>query len=69
MPYTNKIKTLEESYSIVEAQLSQLVKSGSTDTTKMKTLQELKSKYLDELRLMRHAQWDNDQVVDMGDDR
>jgi hypothetical protein len=69
MPYTNKIKTLEESYSIVEAQLSQLVKSGSTDTIKMKTLQELKSKYLDELRLMRHAQWDNDQVVDMGDDR
>lgn len=69
MPYTNKIKTLEESYSIVEAQLSQLVKLGSTDTTKMKTLQELKSKYLDELRLMRHAQWDNDQVVDMGDDR
>ena len=70
MPYTNRIKTLEESHRMVENQLFQLEKSGSTDSAKIQKLRETKQKYLDELRLMRRAQWDHDHnTVDFGDDR
>ena len=70
MPYTNRIKTLEESHRMVENQLFQLEKSGSTDSAKIQKLREAKQKYLDELRLMRRAQWDHDHnTVDFGDDR
>ena len=70
MPYTNRIKTLEESHRMVENQLFQLEKSGSTDSAKIQKLREAKQKYLDELRLMRRAQWDHDhETVDFGDDR
>ena len=70
MPYKNRIKTLEEAYRMVENQLFQLEKSGSTDNDKMNKLSEAKSKYLTELRTMRRAQWDHDhEVIDYGDDR
>lgn len=70
MPYTNRIKTLEESYRLVENQLFQLEKSGSTDSDKITQLRQAKEKYLNELRHMRRAQWDNDhETVDFGDDR
>lgn len=69
MPYRERIKTLEESHRMVENQLFQLEKSGSTDTEKIKKLQEAKNKYLIELRAMRRAQWDHDNEVDFGDDR
>ena len=70
MPYTNRIKTLEESHRLVENQLFQLEKSGSTDSHKIQKLREAKDKYLSELRVMRRAQWDHDHnTVDFGDDR
>ena len=69
MPYTSRIKTLEESYRLVDNQLFQLEKSNSSDSAKIQKLRETKSKYLEELRLMRRAQWDNDNRVDFGDDR
>lgn len=70
MPYQQRIKTLEESHRIVDNQLFQLEKSGSTDSAKIQKLREAKQKYLDELRLMRRAQWDHDHnTVDFGDDR
>jgi hypothetical protein len=70
MPYTNRIKTLEESHRMVENQLFQLEKSGSTDSAKIQKLREAKDKYLSELRVMRRAQWDYDHnTVDFGDDR
>ena len=70
VPYKIRIKTLEESYSMVENQLFQLEKSGSTDTDKLTKLSEAKSKYLNELRMMRRAQWDHDhETIDYGDDR
>jgi len=70
MPYTNRIKTLEESHRLVENQLFQLEKSGSTDSDKIQKLREAKDKYLSELRVMRRAQWDHDHnTVDFGDDR
>lgn len=70
MPYTNRIKTLEESYRMVENQLFQLEKSGSTDSDKIQKLRETKEKYLGELRVMRRAQWDYDHnTVDFDDDR
>ena len=70
MPYTSRIKTLEESHRLVDNQLFQLEKSGSTDSAKIQKLREAKQKYLDELRLMRRAQWDHDHnTVDFGDDR
>ena len=70
MPYTQRIRTLEESHRLVENQLFQLEKSGSTDSAKIQKLRETKEKYLTELRAMRRAQWDHDhERVDFGDDR
>lgn len=70
MPYTNRIKTLEESYRLVDNQLFQLEKSGSTDSDKIQKLREAKQKYLSELQHMRRAQWDHDhERVDFEDDR
>lgn len=70
MPYTNRIKTLEESHRLVDNQLFQLEKEGSTDSVKIEKLREAKQKYLDELRHMRRVQWDYDhESVDFGDDR
>ncbi len=70
MPYTNRIKTLEESHRMVDDQLFQLEKSGSKDSDKIQKLRETKDKYLTELRVLRRAQWDNDHnTVDFGDDR
>jgi hypothetical protein len=70
MPYTQRINTLEESHRLVDNQLFQLEKSGSTDSDKIKKLREAKEKYLSELRVMRRAQWDHDHnTVDFGDDR
>jgi hypothetical protein len=70
MPYKNRIKTLEESIRLLDNQIFQLQKSGSTDTSKVKTLIETKDKYMSELRTMIRAQWDNDhETVDFGDDR
>jgi len=70
MPYTQRIKTLEESHHIVDNQLFQLEKSGSTDSDKIQKLRETKQKYLTELQRLRRAQWDHDhEIVDFGDDR
>lgn len=70
MPYTNRIKTLEESYSIVERQIEQLNKSDNPDTSKILSLTETKNKYLTELKTMRKAQWDHDhETIDYEDDR
>lgn len=70
MPYTQRINALEESYRMVDNQLFQLEKSGSTDKEKIKKLQDTKEKYLSELRVMRRAQWDHDhERVDFDDDR
>lgn len=70
MPYTQRIKTLEESYRVLDDQIFQLEKTSSTDTDKIKKLQDTKSKYLNELRVLRRAQWDHDhERVDLDDDR
>jgi flagellar biosynthesis/type III secretory pathway chaperone len=70
MPYKNRIKTLEESHRLVENQLFQLEKSGSTDVEKIQKLKEAKDKYFNELRNMNRAQWDHDhERVDLDDDR
>ena len=70
MPYTTRIRTLEESYRLLDDQIFQLEKTGSADTDQIKKLQDAKSKYLNELRVMRRAQWDHDhERVDLDDDR
>lgn len=70
MPYTTRIRTLEESYRLLDDQIFQLEKTGSADTDKIKKLQDAKSRYLNELRIMRRAQWDHDhERVDLDDDR
>jgi hypothetical protein len=69
MPYKSRIKTLEESIRLVDNQLFQLEKNGSTDTKKLNELKETKDKYSKEVRLMIRAQWDNDHnTVDLTDD-
>jgi prefoldin subunit 5 len=70
MPYKNRIKTLEESIKVLDNQIFQLEKNGSTDTKKLFDLKETKDKYNKELRIMVRQQWDNDHnTVDFGDDR
>ena len=70
MPYTSRIKTLEESVRLLDNQIFQLEKNGSSDTKRLTELKETKDKYNKELRLMIRAQWDNDHnSVDFGDDR
>jgi hypothetical protein len=70
MPYTTRIRTLEESYRLLDDQIFRLEKTGSADTDQIKKLQDAKSKYLNELRVMRRAQWDHDhERVDLDDDR
>jgi prefoldin subunit 5 len=70
MPYKSRIKTLEESIRMLDNQLFQLEKTGSTDTKRLNELKETKDKYSKEVRLMIRAQWDNDHnTVDFGDDR
>lgn len=70
MPYTNKIKTLEESYRVLDNKIFALEKNGSSDTEELKKLQETKSKCLDELRQLRRLQWDHDhERVNFDDDR
>lgn len=70
MPYKSRIKTLEESIRLLDNQLFQLEKTGSTDTKRLNELKETKDKYSKEVRLMIRAQWDNDHnTVDFGNDR
>jgi hypothetical protein len=70
MPYTQRIKTLEESHRIVENQIFQLEKSGNADPKKLAELRTTSVKYMSELRQMNRAQWDHDHdTVDFGDDR
>ena len=70
MPYKSRIKTLEESIRLLDNQLFQLEKTGSTDTKRLNELKETKDKYSKDVRLMIRAQWDNDHnTVDFGDDR
>ncbi len=70
MPYTQRIKILEESYRLVDDQLFHLEKTGTADPAKIKSLQEAKQKYLNDLRIFRKAQWDHDhETVNFDDDR
>jgi prefoldin subunit 5 len=70
MPYKSRIKTLEESVRILDNQIFQLEKNGSTDIKKLTELKTTKEKYNTELRMMIRAQWDNDHnTVDFEDDR
>ncbi len=67
--YDSKIKTLEESFRLVEAQINQLQQSNGGDSEKLQKLLETKNKYLLELRELRRKQYEYSQTVDFGDDR
>jgi hypothetical protein len=55
---------------MLDNQIFQLEKNGSTDIKKLSELKEVKDRYNKELRVMIRAQWDNDHnTVDLGDDR
>ena len=68
MPYTNRIKTLEESVRLLDDQIFHLEKNDSSDIKRLTELKEIKDKYNKELRLMIRAQWDEDhESVDLSD--
>ncbi len=70
MPYRSRIKTLEESIRLLDNQIFQLEKSGSTDAKRLTELRASKDKYFTELRTMNRAQWDHDhESVNLDDDR
>ena len=70
MPYTNRIKTLEESIRLLGDQIFQLEKSSSNDTETISKLQEKKDLYTKEMRTMNKVQWEYDHdTVELGDNR
>jgi hypothetical protein len=70
MPYTNRIKVLEESRRMVEDQIFRLEKEGNADPNKLANLRTASVKYNTELKQMIRAQWDHDhETVDLDDDR
>ena len=67
MPYRNRIRTLEESYRVVQTQIETLEKTENSDKKKLNELYEYREKYLTQLREYRRAQYDEDQRVDFDD--
>ena len=67
MPYRNRIRTLEESYRVVQTQIETLEKLENSDKKKLNELYEYREKYLTQLREYRRAQYDEDQRVDFDD--
>lgn len=67
MPYRNRIRTLEESYRMVQDQIEILEQSEKPDKKKLSELCEYREKYLTQLREYRRAQYDEDQRVDFDD--
>lgn len=65
--YDSRIKMLEESHRLVEIQIANLEKSENVDTEKLDRLKESKTKYLDQLRLLRREQYEDSQTVDFDD--
>lgn len=66
--YDSKIRSLEESFKLVEAQINKLQQSNE-DHEKLNKLLDTKNKYLLELRDLRRKQYEYNQTVDFGDDR
>jgi hypothetical protein len=64
MSYSGRIRMLEESYRLVEAQIS-----NTTDTDKLAQLNDTKTKYLNQLRELRRLEYEERQIVDFSDDR
>lgn len=69
MPYSRRIKTLEESYRLVNEQIDIVQHTANPDPAKLQNLIDARNKYLVELREMRRAQYEANQEVDFGDDR
>lgn len=69
MPYSTRIKFLEESYKSVEIQINTIEQSENPDKEKLNSLRETKNRYLNDLRELRRAQYEANQIVDFGDDR
>jgi hypothetical protein len=70
MPYKNRIKTLEESYKLVENQIELVKRTEPVDQSKLTNLTETKNRYLSDLSKLRRAQYNNDyETVRMDDDR
>ena len=67
MPYRNRIRTLEESYRVVQTQIETLEKLENSDKKKLNELYEYREKYLTQLREYRRKQYDEDQRVDFDD--
>jgi len=67
MPYRNRIRTLEESYRMVQSQIEKLEPVENADKKKLSELYEYREKYLTQLREYRRAQYDEDQRVDFDD--
>lgn len=69
MPYSSKIKTLENSYNLVNVQIETLIKSENKDEIKLQKLYETKNDYLTQLRELRRLQYEASQIVEIDNDR
>jgi hypothetical protein len=67
MPYSSRIKTLEESHRLIDIQISNLEKSELVDKDKLSRLRESRNNYLTQLRELRRLQYEDSQRVDFDD--
>lgn len=69
MPFSNRIKILEESYKIIENQIVSLEKQENPDRIKLDSLRENRKNCLDQLRDLRKKQYEYHQEINFDDDR
>ena len=69
MPYSQRIRSLEESHRLVDIQIANLEKQEPINEEKLQKLRDARNKYLSELRDLRRAQYEYHQTIDFGDDR
>ena len=67
MSYTNRIKTLEEAYRILEAQIKNIEDSENKDKDKLSSLYESKNRCLMQLRELRRLDYEESQRVEFDD--
>ena len=69
MPYKHRIKSLEESHRLISIEIEKLENDPIRYNDKLSKLLDTRAKYLNELRTLRRAQWENDhERVNFDDD-
>ncbi len=70
MPYSVRIRTLEESSRLIEHQISNIEKDEVPDRDKIDVLKNKKTELINEIRRLRRLQWEEEhERIRLDDDR